>query len=103
MPAPTPSGARALEACPEDCWLCEEHDDAQSPCCYAAVIPHREHVCQECKSLLAASPEVVDENTTESASWWVRADPNGGEKTRQHNYTTHARHTQYSRAQSSIV
>ena len=48
-----------MKACPEDCWVCEEHDDVQSPCCYAAEIPHREHVCQECKDLLAAPPEAV--------------------------------------------
>lgn len=61
---------RALEACPEDCWVCEEHDDGPASCCYHADIPHRDHVCRGGRDLLerrprhaATSPPLLDGDT----------------------------------------
>ena len=55
--SPTGAADRALDACPEECWVCEEHDGEVEYFCYAAEIPHREHLCLECRHLLAAPPE----------------------------------------------
>ena len=52
---------RALEACPEDCWICREHDGVLSPCGFSDL-PHKEHVCRVCSDLLGhiAPPPVTD-------------------------------------------
>ena len=57
---------RALERCPEECWICEEHEDPAAPCCFPAEIPHREHICQGCRSLLLRANR---------GSPWVRVPP----------------------------
>jgi hypothetical protein len=49
-----PAGARALEQCNELCWCCVEHDDVLEQCSFAHAVPHREHLCLECRALLAA-------------------------------------------------
>ena len=43
---------RALERCAEECWVCAEHQDPLCPCCFSAEVPHREHICRDCRRLL---------------------------------------------------
>ena len=49
-----PAYARALEQCHEICWCCEEHDGIWEQCSFAHAVPHREHLCLECRVLLAS-------------------------------------------------
>ena len=52
----TRKGHKAVEACPEVCWLCEEYDEERLPhtgvgCCSKPKEPdHDEHICIECRS-----------------------------------------------------
>ena len=48
--APTgyPALGRALEACMEPCWLCEDYEDPIHTCCRALQEHHEEHICARC-------------------------------------------------------
>jgi len=82
LAAPGGAGLCAFEACPEECWLCEEHKKVyNSNCCLPKEPPHEQHLCGECLRICGqalVSPTAgsgVQGGTDQPRGWKRRVHP----------------------------